>query len=219
MSGVPVERGGKSLGAPAPAAAEGAREREREEEAESARAKAERDEGRAEREVRVVGEAHEDAPPALASGELGLDRQLVQAVGRARGALTEPAQEGARVMEVAEVTAGPTGLGEAREELGEAISELGASSGEALGDLGRALLEQDAGLGLELARVQASEELLPFGEAERADPSLTVGSEARALSGIAQESAERGHDVEAHAGAALGSRWRRKSARSRSSWA
>lgn len=164
----------------------------------------------------MVGEARLGASPAFATSELGLDRQLVEAVRGLGGRLAEPAQERARVVEVAEVPSRPARLGELREEFSETLTEPWPSPGKSLGDFAGSFLEQDSGLGFELARVEAAEKVGSVFEVERVEPGLAVCDEARALRTVAQESPQGGNDVEAH-GALAGAEWRWNKPRSRSS--
>ena len=148
----------------------------------------------------MVGQADLEGAASLAAGQLGLEGPLVAAVRRARARAPQPGQEGPRVVEVAEVSAGPGGLGrEGREGWRVAFAEARPGAGQALGDLARALVEQERGLGLELAQVEAAQRPGAFAERERGDPGLALGAEARALGGAGQESAEGVYEVQSWA--------------------
>lgn len=118
------------------------------------------------------------------------------------------------------MSAGPGGLGrEGREGWRVAFAEASPGAGQALGDLACALVEQERGLDLELAEVEAAQRLGAFAEREGVDPGLALGSKARPLGGAGQEPAEGVYEVQSSAPDSARDSVERKRAWSRSSCA
>lgn len=155
----------------------------------------------------MVRQASLERRAPLAPGQLRDHRQLVQAVWGARSLALEPAEEGQGVVEVAEVSPRPVQFDEASEEGREVLAQARASSRKSLGDFSGSLLDQDAGLSLELGWVEGREQLAlgRVWEPQGRDPGSGILEVGAALGGAAQEATQGGHEVDpgsAHARAA-----------------